>query len=85
MKPEKILEKKEENGRTLYRVKWQAFPIKYATWQSKLNLNLFQPLIDIYEASVVTKNQSKQFQDELIKIYQKASNPIIENPEIQTS
>ena len=46
---EDIVDKKEENGITKYKVKWKGFPLSEATWETPDNLGNAQDLIDHYE------------------------------------
>ncbi len=46
---EEILDKKEENGITKYKVKWKGFPLSDATWEPIENLTTVKQLIDQYE------------------------------------
>ena len=46
---EKILEKKKQGSKTLYKVKWQGFPDDQNTWEPIENLTYVQPMVDEFE------------------------------------
>ena len=48
---EKIIDKKIENGKTLYLVKWVGWDLSESTWEPQANLENSKLLIEKYEKS----------------------------------
>ncbi len=52
---EKIVDKKEENGMTLYLVKWDGFPSSENTWEPASNLQAIPKFIEEFESKYAQK------------------------------
>lgn len=56
---EKILDKREKNGKTEYLLKWEGYVVNDSTWEPEENLNCDE-LLEKFEKK--QKNKSNQFQ-----------------------
>ena len=57
---ESIRDKKIENGKTLYFIKWAGWPEETNTWEPIENLNDVLDLVEIYNRRNRDKNQKNQ-------------------------
>jgi hypothetical protein len=57
---EKILDRREINGVCYYKVKWEGYPKKLATWEPVKNLRNVDWMINKYEKQLATENETKK-------------------------
>ncbi len=52
---EKILDKKEEEGQVLYRIKWKDWPMSTCTWEPVENLNNIPDMLEQFNSGIQIK------------------------------
>lgn len=57
---EKILSKREENGKTEYYLKWQGYSDEHNTWEPANNLNNCPQLIEKFEYGVMLEEKKRK-------------------------
>ena len=54
---EKIIGRKRQNGKLLYKIKWEGYPISQCTWEPMKNLESAKELVEEYDRSNPENNQ----------------------------
>ena len=57
---EKILEKKEEEGNTLYKIKWKGWPMSSCTWEPVENLENIPEMLSRFEKGISEEEPKKK-------------------------